>query len=281
MSEATPPFLLPWASHLSVRPCADPRLFSFPCRLAARKVNTEWSTPSPECSRARWRSPATSWLAISRPPLRDALTFTRGRMPRVRERHAARHPRQFVAATRVNLASRKDRVRPSGCLALTRRRPYQPAPSGRAGGPKSRGSAGQPESVKRVRRAARQPEPRPRARARSRRVVRWDVPLLRQPDPHFFPCPTSDSPGGPGRGIARPVSDGRRQAGALRPAGAARLARSSPPHSSCGPALPDHFVSRHPMGAATERNGPATMPASRSCGSGGIPDAAVDVAAGL
>ena len=108
--------------------------------------------------------------------------------------------------------------------------------------------------IRRVRRAARRPESRSPARARPRRSDRRNVPsIMRCLDPLFYPWPTADSPGGLGRGVARPVGDGVRQAGALSLPKSRVSLTSGPAQISCGPAMPDHFVSRHPIGAETER----------------------------
>ena len=67
-------------------------------------------------------------------------------------------------------------------------------------------------------------------------TARRSVPLISEPRNTFLPCPTVDSPGGLGRGSARPVSDGVRQAGALSlPERRVSLA-PVPAQRACGPA---------------------------------------------
>jgi hypothetical protein len=86
---------------------------------------------------------------------------------------------------------------------------------------------------------------------------RWRIPPMRYLDPRFYPWPTSDSPNEAGNVASRVRSDGVRQAGALSLPKRRGLARSSPAQSACGPALPDFFVSRHPMAQLPSRRGRA------------------------
>ena len=82
---------------------------------------------------------------------------------------------------------------------------------------------------------------------------RWRIPLYAISRPAFLPVADLGQPQRGWNVASRVRSDGVRQAGALSlPKRRVSLA-PVPAQSACGPALPDFFVSRHPMGAATEQ----------------------------
>lgn len=116
----------------------------------------------------------------------------------------------------------------SGRLAPMRHRHHQQLLAEPGSGTEVPSRGGQSASGRCVRRAARRPESRSFARSRPGRFLGSGVPSMRFLDPRFYPCRPRTAPPGLGRGHARPVGDGVRQAGSPQLAGAARLARSSP-----------------------------------------------------
>jgi hypothetical protein len=223
----------------------------------------------PVRSRDVGASPSPWWLrlglASSRTPLRD-------HDDRVND-HSCRPPECSGRSWIVESPARSPRADAAS--------PSSAAPRGRAGGPKSQGRGGQSSSVRRVRRAARRPESRSFARSRPFRVVGKGVPLYAIPRP-AFPRPNMDPHHQMGAAVVRCV----RCRGSLTTW--SRLA-SSAPRVSLVLGHRAHFVrssrSRITLYRAIRwahlpsRRGRATITASRSCGSGGIPAAAMEVAA--
>ncbi len=102
-----------------------------------------------------------------------------------------------------------------------------------------------------VRRAARRPEsrspdaPGPADRSAARSPLAIPRPAVYRDRPR--------ASGWRGSGEALPVGDGMRHAGTLSVSKPRVSLASGPAYTPCGPASSDHLVSRHPIGAETER----------------------------
>ena len=110
MSERFGP-LLHSASTLDL--CADHRLFPLPSSEQLERGIRSRALRRPNAAAHDSASPATPWMAISRPHPTERSPRPREGISRRRERHAARHPRQSVAPTRVSLAPRQGRKAPA------------------------------------------------------------------------------------------------------------------------------------------------------------------------